>query len=157
MITGYRLVIRRVAAFLTVSAMLWHAIVGCCAHHVHVETESGVANYAQRETATADAHGDCCNHAHAHAVAAVATEAETPNCPDHDSECSEAKCVFVAARSDDALSLADNWTQQASFLGIGTPLSAASEFDSLRLHSYSLASPTGALMRRHLALGVLRI
>ncbi|UUO04926.1 hypothetical protein M4951_16210 [Blastopirellula sp. J2-11] len=146
--------IRRVTAFLTVSAMLWHAIVGCCAHHMHVETIPDGVNHAQRETAAADAYGGCCTHSHE--VAAVATEAETPNCPDHESECAEAKCVFVGARSDDASALADNWTQ-ANFLGVGATQIVAGELDSLRLHSFRLASPADVPLRRHLALSVLRI
>lgn len=73
---------------LTMLAMLWHAMAGCCAHHVHEETPHQHENVA------------ACQHDHGHPVA---KHSEQDHCQhedtshdqhDHHGACNTTDCVF---------------------------------------------------------------
>lgn len=143
--------IRRVAVILTITAMLWHAVVGCCAHHVHA------AQPHDQAAAATDSHGCCGHHHHAKPVTEeVAAEPAAPSESDHDSDCSEQRCIYVTTSSDDA-SLDVDLDSQPCYIAPASDVQLSivgDTFTGARRHSLL---PDGAAMRRHLLLGVLRI
>lgn len=151
---------RRIAAYLTISAMLWHAIVGCCAHHVHAEDACCGVAHAERNVAASpqqDHDHSCCGHQHAAGDAVeLATHAPSPANTDHQSHCSELRCFFVMTDSGD-LPAADVLWAQVSLLTADDLAIVAAESELPGAYDLELPSSGGAAMRRHLALGVLLI
>lgn len=81
-----------VTTILTMLAMLWHAMVGCCAHHVHEEASHSHADSCQ---AVLVHHHGCDHHSHA-----VDAEHEHASHADHAEDhshgvCDRAECLFV--------------------------------------------------------------
>lgn len=93
----------QITTMLTLVAMLWHAVAGCCAHHAHPPV-FGWNDHT--ETQVAHEHADtahACHHHHAGHVPADDSE------PGHDHSdpggCNHVDCVFSAASSDGHLAL----------------------------------------------------
>ncbi|TWT34856.1 hypothetical protein [Blastopirellula retiformator] len=128
--------------------MLWHAVAGCCAHHVHA------AEPHDQATAATENHG-CCGHHHANlATAEVAAEPKAPSESEHDSQCSEQRCVYVTTSSDDSGVDLDS---QPCYLTTPNDVLLAIAGETLECAKRHPLLPDGAAMRRHLLLGVLRI
>lgn len=77
------------------AAVLWHAVVGCCAHHAHaVETQTGVApEAAQAEVHHGTSHGNHhgpAGHRHDHAPPADHDHDEEQS--PHEDDCGEGNC-----------------------------------------------------------------
>ena len=88
-----------VTTILTILAMLWHAMVGCCAHHVHEESSHSHDGTCQ----TVLIHSHTCDH-HSHAVEA---DHEHSSHEDHAEDqshshgvCESTDCLFVMPDSD---------------------------------------------------------
>lgn len=55
---GLPILMQRLVAIATCAALVYHLLVGCCAHHMHASTDSG-----PRGASHASAHGCCHDHA----------------------------------------------------------------------------------------------
>lgn len=89
-------------------AVLWHVLVGCCAHHVHEPAAEGVACAAHRVDSSRHTNESSHEHSHAphgvaeceHAAAdaeALVSDAHGGPCEplDESSPCTDSKCAFI--------------------------------------------------------------
>ncbi len=145
---------------LTVVAVLWHTIAGCCSHHAHA--------HAARSCEQAEhSHHCCCGHvsgdqaespqqARDHAAAIVASErprsGETP-APAH---CQGGACVF-AATLHTSLGLAQGGNLETPLAAADCSGEAGLLPGQFRAYADRVQPRTDAGPRRHLALGVLLI
>ncbi|MCC9608931.1 hypothetical protein LOC69_23910 [Blastopirellula sp. JC733] len=146
---------RHLAVILTITAMLWHAIVGCCAHHVHAE-DACCQSTSGKSAVADDHHGGCGHH---HAVAEpdeVANQTPASEESDPHSHCSELRCVYVTTGSDEMPSADDCWSQPC-YLETSCAISLVADCSLLEARQREDLSPDGPAMRRHLLMGVLRI
>ena len=88
----------QIATILTLVAMLWHAVAGCCAHHSHAPAFWG----DQTETEVARSHG--CHH-HQHSAPDTAGDSQHRHDHSDPGECQHVDCVFSAASPDGHLTL----------------------------------------------------
>ncbi|MEW4453394.1 hypothetical protein AB1L30_12005 [Bremerella sp. JC817] len=84
------------ATILTLVAMLWHALAGCCAHHSHAPLLGPEGCSTASQQLHEHYHG--CSHHHGHAV-------DDHEHADHDEhsdtgECGQSDCVMSASTSD---------------------------------------------------------
>ncbi|MFI4876608.1 MAG: hypothetical protein ACIALR_14760 [Blastopirellula sp. JB062] len=145
--------IRSVTTILTITAIAWHAIVGCCAHHVHADSFCCPVN----EVVSEAIHDTCGGHSH-ELPAAIASHDDDPHtdCPGEEATCSDAKCAYVTSSSSRTATCADVWLNTRTLASDST-LSAFRSLDKFRIHSTSQRLTYGVALRRHLALGILRI
>lgn len=146
---------RFVLVMLTCAGVLWHALVGCCAHHGHESTRPAISascegcSHADRESSATGV------PARPHS-AGVALESI---CCDHggsDRDCSEERCAFPDPRSSGEPQLETTGDYSLiAFAAFSVGVERASSLSVVCSHDPP-PSPGGA-MRRHLALGVLRI
>ena len=97
--------LRGLMTIVTAAAVLWHTIVGCCAHHSHACNDYSDCNSHVSHVAINDS---CCHHESTGAdelwcTDAVDTDVDsfpvTP-CPnDHDGCCTEGSCAFATSGS----------------------------------------------------------
>ncbi|PQO41900.1 hypothetical protein C5Y97_02360 [Blastopirellula marina] len=69
-------------------AMLWHAMAGCCAHHVHEETPHHHEHTSACEHQHNHVAADACHHRHAH------HEGDSHEQHEHHGACNSSDCVF---------------------------------------------------------------
>lgn len=91
---------------LTIMAMLWHSIVGCCAHHEHVSTSQIAV-----EACSGISSGHVCKHFSSSNSAQ--TEHENSQVPPDD--CSDADCVFSLSSVDGGIELSKSVEMLPSF------------------------------------------
>lgn len=116
-------VLRQATAMVTAAAVLWHTLVGCCAHHAHVEplgspqpglaVEHSVGVPLPHANAHACSSCSCRHQAKASrgggrtAVIYVRKQTNPDKCPgDAPQHCCEPNCVFAAPDSLGSLLLA---------------------------------------------------
>jgi hypothetical protein len=155
---------RGLMAFVTAAAMLWHAVVGCCAHHSH-----GTHACATKAGCTTASHeppeGRGCCHGDSHGPVAsvnwpvIVDNASPPSpCPvPSPSRCTEGTCVFgVPSKSgpSHADSLPSTWIV-AAFFAVD-PTRELLTARGLEFQPSHAPPPFGGL-RTHLALSVLTL
>lgn len=95
-----------VFAAMTATAMLFHALLGCCHHHPHTPQNSdvGCSVHAEPQAVVEDVHDHghgttCHSERHSHADAETAhPPGEEPNRHDREHEpCQELDCSFIAS------------------------------------------------------------
>jgi hypothetical protein len=143
---------RAVFVLLTCAAVLWHALVGCCAHHEHSASES---------TACLSPCCGCGQSAESPASDSLESGQDfaVPNCSaacDSKDECDGGRCAFVAPGSsgDTPLKAVDvDWSDL--YAAFSSPRELTPSL------SFTVSNESKPLLRgdlrRHLALGVLRI
>ena len=80
---------------LTLMAMLWHSVGGCCLHHSHAHCkghEEANSSDSQESPSVCHHHHDCGEHNHSFESPEVPDESQAPCNGDH--ECLEGNCVY---------------------------------------------------------------
>ncbi len=98
--------LRKALVILTIQSVMLHALLGCCAHHVHAcEHHLGV----QRASEKSHAHAE-----HHHDSSVLHDESECPGGQDHNgcpSPCEEGECSYVSVeRSNEVGDVVMLWT-----------------------------------------------
>jgi len=81
---------------LTIMAMLWHSIAGCCAHHDHAS-----ANPVATDACSSISVVRACDHF----AASQSCQTERQDSPDSPVDCSDAVCVYSLSSNDSGMEL----------------------------------------------------
>ncbi|MBA2116137.1 hypothetical protein HOV93_33260 [Planctomycetes bacterium FF15] len=107
----------QLTAIVTLVAMLWHAVAGCCAHHPHapvIGLDGKVETSAHASDHGSETHA--CPHSHASSSSGHdAEEGDHHSDPSVPSSCSDIDCVFSASNSDGHLALSKSIGSQLYF------------------------------------------
>lgn len=156
--------LRELMTCVTAMAMLWHAIVGCCAHHSH-GINACATNASFRTEAEKAPEGRHCCYGGSHSLGpsghSLATfDSAVPRSPCSEpspGRCTERTCVFgVSTKSGPSLadSPASTWIDAAFFaVGPTRELLPARGLEFQRSH----APPPFGGLRSHLALSILTL
>lgn len=160
---------RGLVMIVTVAAVLWHTVSGCCAHHSHGGHSCDLAGNAASLAHDSDSEvsGGCCKHVRTDSKQFGASESSGQQlgenshgapCPaDRPAGCKEGTCVFTVPDSS-APSPIDQLARVGSFLSYAVVDSAALlsvSYDG-ELHE-SVAPPLLGGVRLHLAHCVLTL
>lgn len=155
---------RELTAFVTAAAMLWHAVVGCCAHHNH-ETHACATKASCKKSSHDAPEGRGCCHGGANAPASSVDSPGTTGKASHTSpcpppspkRCTERTCVLGIPSKSGPLhagSLPSNWIVVAFFVIDSTRELLAAHGPE---YQPSRAPPPFGGLRTHLALSVLTL
>lgn len=140
---------------MTAFAVLWHTVVGCCAHHAHANEH--VRNDSPRAANQSLNHSHSCGcHHHKCSKPSTLEDADSTNesCPcDHSGPCNDPKCAFDTVRPVDVAAL----SLDAGPLTLPSEMPLAS--DSVHGARFDEDWPRFAWppsLRAHLFFGVLR-
>lgn len=149
---------RGVIAAATISAMLWHALIGCCAHHCHVDPRT---DHSQANAASEPACSEGCWHTKSLNTISTGSDSHAePHEIGHShfhpiSDCAEADCNFTVGTDSERLV-----SKQPVPIQWYAEYRPAMDRDSLTRPACDFRErpvrPLGDL-RLHLALGVLTI
>lgn len=99
---------------ITLLVMLWHAIVGCCAHHPHSSVFS-VGDKSEADVVSVEHVSATHACSHHHAKSAPSHDTEDGGHHSHPSPCSDVDCVFSATNLDGHLALSKSISSQLHF------------------------------------------
>jgi hypothetical protein len=158
--------LRGLVTIVTVAALLWHTVAGCCAHHSHGGHACNDRVHSSSHASHSASNDGCCHHASAEATELGATDAGseladslpgTPGPCDGPGRCSEGSCVFAAQDSSGPSPL-DHLGSEGLFVADSAvdPIGEALASRMHWLRAGFTPQPLGGL-RIHLALGVLTL
>lgn len=135
--------LNRIISFTVVCCVLWHSVLGCCAHAWQFDASSKVA---QSTHSGISSHR--CSHGHHH------DESSEGDCPCEDHDCRHENCQWVTSAVTFDLSTLLPWNQASHDFQFAIPEAAV---PTLTNSATALASPPPLPLRSHLALRILLI
>ncbi len=145
--------IRRTVVSLTALMVAWHAIIGCCMHHVHASSVGTLGSAVDSDCCNSASNADAlwnagiCSHGALHTSAC--------DCPcDSPAECGEITCVLGMPTPSSDFPLDLQVSLQTPCAEVLSEELVAS-FSNCRGYALDCEASTAGSIRRHLAINVL--